>query len=198
MTPSLVSSWHEDRAEHAVVGEEGKKMAGFPSMKAAPFTYASHALAVASAAMVLLWCIHFRGGLAFESSNKSLIFNVRYPSSHLLVTSSHFGNSFYNQFFPFFFVLMISIHLQIHPVLMLIGFIIIGSEGKSAVATAELGFLEKLTFLESSGLYKYSSEAFLVNFTALIVIFLGASVVISVIAPAHADAPCGYSEISEN
>ncbi|RRT37587.1 hypothetical protein B296_00055877 [Ensete ventricosum] len=167
MTPSLVSSWHEDRAEHAVVGEEGKKMAGFPSMKAAPFTYASHALAVASAAMVLLWCIHFRGGLAFESSNKSLIFNVRYPSSHVLI----------------------------HPVLMLIGFIIIGSE---AVATAELGFLEKLTFLESSGLYKYSSEAFLVNFTALIVIFLGASVVISVIAPAHADAPCGYSEISEN
>lgn len=67
-----------------------------------------------------------------------------------------------------------------------------------AVATAELGFLEKLTFLESSGLYKYSLEAFLVNFTALIVIFLGASVVISVIAPAHADAPRGYSEISEN
>ncbi|RWW25134.1 hypothetical protein GW17_00010536 [Ensete ventricosum] len=114
-------------------------MAGFPGVKAAPFTYASHVLAVASAAMVLVWCIHFRGGLAFASTNKSLIFNVR-----------------------------------------------------------QLGFLEKLTFLESSGLYKYSSESFLVNFTALVVIFLGASVVISAIAPAHTDAPQGYSSISEN
>lgn len=111
---SLVSSWHEDRTEDAVV-EEVKKMAGSPSVKAAPFTYASHALAVASAAMVLVWCVHFRGGLTFESSNKSLIFNVRYPSSHVLVTSSHVGNSFYNQFFPFFFCssVAVSAHLFI-------------------------------------------------------------------------------------
>jgi cytochrome b-561 len=47
-------------------------------VKAAPFTYVSHVLAVAAAVLVFVWCIHFRGGLAFESSNKNLIFNVVY------------------------------------------------------------------------------------------------------------------------
>jgi cytochrome b-561 len=45
-------------------------------VRAAPFTYAAHALAVAAAAMVLVWSIQFRGGLAIESTNKNLIFNV--------------------------------------------------------------------------------------------------------------------------
>ena len=45
-------------------------------VRAAPFTYMAHALAVAAAAMVLYWCIHFRGGLALEAVNKNLIFNV--------------------------------------------------------------------------------------------------------------------------
>ncbi|XP_044327245.1 probable ascorbate-specific transmembrane electron transporter 1 isoform X2 [Triticum aestivum] len=53
---------------------------------------AARALAATAAALVLLWCVHFGGGLALSSpTNKGLIFNV-------------------------------------HPVLMLIGFIIIGSE----------------------------------------------------------------------
>lgn len=64
-----------------------------------------------------------------------------------------------------------------------------------ALATAELGFLEKLTFLEGSGLDKYGSEAFLVNFTALIVVLFGASVVVSAIAPAHIEGPHGYAAI---
>ncbi|RRT77449.1 hypothetical protein B296_00028601 [Ensete ventricosum] len=53
-----------------------------------------------------------------------------------------------------------------------------------AIASAELGFLEKLTFLETLGkLHRYSPEAFLVNSTALVVLLLGASVVLSLIAP---------------
>lgn len=40
------------------------------------FTFAMHVLGAASAVLVLVWCVHFRGGLAFEASNKSLIFNV--------------------------------------------------------------------------------------------------------------------------
>lgn len=51
-------------------------MAAGLGVKAAPFTYVAHALAVAAAVMVLVWCIHFRGGLAFEATNKNLIFNV--------------------------------------------------------------------------------------------------------------------------
>lgn len=47
-------------------------------IKALPFTFVAHALAIVGAVLVLVWCIHFRGGLAWESSNKSLIFNVRF------------------------------------------------------------------------------------------------------------------------
>jgi cytochrome b-561 len=41
---------------------------------------AARALAATAAALVLLWCVHFRGGLALGSptnTNKALIFNVR-------------------------------------------------------------------------------------------------------------------------
>lgn len=66
-----------------------------------------------------------------------------------------------------------------------------------AVANASLGFLEKLTFLESSGVAKFGSEAFLVNFTALITILFGVFVVISVLseAPAPIEDDHSYSSI---
>lgn len=60
-------------------------------LKALPFSFGAHVLALAAAIMVLVWCIHFRGGLAWEADDKNLIFNI-------------------------------------HPVLMLIGFIILGGE----------------------------------------------------------------------
>ncbi|XP_050224140.1 transmembrane ascorbate ferrireductase 1 [Mercurialis annua] len=60
-------------------------------MKARPLTFVAHALALAAAIMVLFWCISFRGGLAWEATNKNLIFNL-------------------------------------HPVLMLIGLVIIGGQ----------------------------------------------------------------------
>lgn len=53
-----------------------------------------------------------------------------------------------------------------------------------AVGTASLGFLEKLTFLQVSGLPKYGSEALLVNFTAIVTILYGAFVVLSAISQA--------------
>jgi cytochrome b-561 len=45
-------------------------------VRPAPFTYVAHVLAVVAVVMVLVWCIQFRGGLAFEDTNKNLIFNV--------------------------------------------------------------------------------------------------------------------------
>lgn len=48
-----------------------------------------------------------------------------------------------------------------------------------AVGNAALGFLEKLTFMENGGLDKYGSEAFLVNFTAIVTILFGAFVVLT-------------------
>lgn len=51
-----------------------------------------------------------------------------------------------------------------------------------AIGNVQLGFIEKLTFLQLlGGLGKYGSEAFLVNFMALVVIFLGAAVVLSTV-----------------
>eukprot|EP00258_Populus_trichocarpa_P022007 XP_024438026.1 uncharacterized protein LOC7484383 isoform X1 [Populus trichocarpa] len=60
-------------------------------VEALPLTFVAHALAVAGAVTVLVWNLYYRGGLAWEATNKSLIFNL-------------------------------------HPVLMLIGLIIIGGE----------------------------------------------------------------------
>ncbi|CAH8337135.1 unnamed protein product [Eruca vesicaria subsp. sativa] len=51
-----------------------------------------------------------------------------------------------------------------------------------AVGNAALGFLKKLNFLESGGLEKYGTEAFLVNFTAIVTILFGAFVVLIVFA----------------
>lgn len=67
-----------------------------------------------------------------------------------------------------------------------------------ALATVELGFLEKLTFLQSSGLDKYGAEAFLVNFTALIVVLFGASVVVAAVSPARVEEPHEYAPIPES
>jgi hypothetical protein len=69
-------------------------MAGALGVKATPFTYAAHVLAAAAAVMVLVWAIHFRGGLAFEAENKNLIFNVSPPlfplSPPLATAPSHY------------------------------------------------------------------------------------------------------------
>ena len=64
-----------------------------------------------------------------------------------------------------------------------------------ALLAAELGFLEKLTFLQAGGLGRYSSEALLVNFTALLVVLLGASVVLYVTAPMHNEHTHAYSAV---
>ena len=66
-----------------------------------------------------------------------------------------------------------------------------------ALGTATLGFLEKLTFLENGGLEKYGSEAFLVNFTAIITVLFGAFVILSVISqgPAPPEDDYSYSAI---
>lgn len=53
-----------------------------------------------------------------------------------------------------------------------------------AVGNSVLGFLEKLTFLEKSGLDKFGSEAFLVNSMAIITILFGTFVLLIVYSKA--------------
>ena len=64
-----------------------------------------------------------------------------------------------------------------------------------AVGNAAIGFLEKLTFLESSGIAKYGSEAYLVNFTAIVTIFYGAFVIFTVFARPPQEDDYSYSAI---
>ncbi|KAI5652745.1 hypothetical protein M9H77_29932 [Catharanthus roseus] len=62
------------------------------AVKAVSFALVAQVLGIAAIVMVLIWTISFRGGLAWEASNKNLIFNL-------------------------------------HPVLILIGLIVLGGEG---------------------------------------------------------------------
>lgn len=64
-----------------------------------------------------------------------------------------------------------------------------------AIATTELGFLEKLTFLQqSSTIGKFSSEAMFVNVLGLIVAILGGFVFLAAVGPVQAKED-GYSPI---
>lgn len=63
------------------------------------------------------------------------------------------------------------------------------------VANSALGFLEKLTFLESSGIEKYGSEAFLVNFTAIVAILYGTFVLLTALSRAPNEDHHSYSAI---
>ncbi|KAF7147496.1 hypothetical protein RHSIM_Rhsim03G0180700 [Rhododendron simsii] len=256
-------------------------------VKALPLSFVVHALAVAGAVLVLVWNIYFRGGLAWESTNKSLIFNA--ASDGLKVCNGPNGSRIVNLMSHFF-----PPPKQLHPVLMLIGLIIIGGEaiisykalpfrkeekkiihlvlhaialilgiigvyaafkyhnessianlyslhswlgigvislygiqwlygfvvfffpgGTAAirreslpwhvlfgifvyilaVATATLGYLEKLTFLENSGLAKYGSEAFLVNFTAIVTILYGTFVLLTALSQGPVEDDYSYSAI---
>eukprot|EP00250_Pteridium_aquilinum_P015483 c22611_g1_i2 orf=265-987(+) len=64
------------------------------------------------------------------------------------------------------------------------------------LATTELGFLEKLTFLQqSSTIAKFSSEAMFVNVLGLIVALLGVSVLIAAVIPNNQASGDHYSPI---
>ncbi|CAM8887816.1 hypothetical protein QQ045_026161 [Rhodiola kirilowii] len=227
------------------------------SGKAVTFTYAAHVLAIVGAALVLLWTIHFRGGLAWEASNKGLIFNL-HPVLMLIGFIILGGEAIISyKSLPLKKETKKLIHLVLHAVALVLGaigiyaafkyhnesgianlyslhswigigvislyavqwiygFIIFFYPGGSAslrsvslpwhvlfgafvyilaIATATLGFLEKLTFLENSGLAKYGHEAFLVNFTAIVAILYGTAVIVVSVIPVPAEDAFRYTEI---
>lgn len=217
-----------------------------------------HLLGVVAAVLVLVWCIHFRGGLAFEAVNKNLIFNlhpvfmligfiviggeaiISYKSLpwskevkkriHLILHAFAIVLGIVGIWAAFKFhndsgiANLYSLHswvgigtISLYGIQWIFGFVTFFYPGAAvglrrsslpwhvlfgllvyilAVVTAELGLLEKLTFLQNGGLAKYGSEAFLVNFTGLVVILFGAFVIISAVAPANVEDPQGYVPIS--
>ncbi|XP_022971848.1 transmembrane ascorbate ferrireductase 1 [Cucurbita maxima] len=216
---------------------------GLP-VKAFPFTVVSHVLAIVALILVLVWAVHFRGGLAWEAVNKNLIFNI-HPVLMLLGLIIIGGEAIISyKSLPLRKEVKKVIHLVLHGVALALGIVGIWAAFKNhnesgipnlyslhswigigvialygvqwvyglvtffypggsadlrraslpwhvvvgisvyilAVGNSALGFLEKLTFLESGGVDKYGSEAFLVNFTAIITIVFGASVLLSVVS----------------
>lgn len=227
-------------------------------LKATPVTFAAHALAVACAVMVLVWCISFRGGLAWEATNKSLIFNI-HPVLMLIGFIALGGEAIMSyKCLPLKKEVKKVVHLVLHAVALILGivgicaafkfhnessilnmyslhswlgigvivlygiqwiygFLIFFYPGGNtslrseslpwhvlfgmfvyalAVANAALGFLEKLTFLESAGLDKFGPEAYLVNFTAIATVLYGAFVLVTVYAQKDQEPEdAGYSAI---
>ncbi|XP_054785282.1 transmembrane ascorbate ferrireductase 1-like isoform X2 [Prosopis cineraria] len=214
------------------------------AVPALPFTFVVHFLGIALIVLVLVWNLHFRGGLAWESSNKSLIFNIHpvlmiigliviggeaiisYKSLalkkelkkliHLVLHAIAIALGIIGIYCAFKYhnesgiANLYSLHswlgivvISLYCIQWLYGFLTFFFPGGSAflrqeslpwhvlfglivyvlaVGTATLGFLEKLTFLENSGLAKYGAEALLVNFTAVITVLFGAFVVLTVIS----------------
>ncbi|KAI3879467.1 hypothetical protein MKX03_014087 [Papaver bracteatum] len=228
------------------------------TVKAKPFTFVSHVLGIIAAVLVLVWCIHFRGGLAFSSStNKSLIFNI-HPVLMLIGFIILGGEAIISyKALPWRKEVKKKIHLVLHAVALVLGiigvyaafkfhnesgianlyslhswfgigviclygiqwifgFVVFFFPGGSstvradslpwhalfgmfvyvlALCTAALGFLEKLTFLENAGIDKYGSEAFLVNFTAIVTVFYGTFVILSAVSPHEAVDDFSYAAI---
>ncbi|KAF7102242.1 hypothetical protein CFC21_103413 [Triticum aestivum] len=211
-------------------------------------TLVVHVLAVAATALVLFWCIGFRGGLAFRSSDKQRIFNVHPPlmliglvviageailayrtfpasvsrdartKAHLALHAAGLAVGLVGVYAVFKFHAeaaipnLYSLHawvgiatITLYALQWLAGFLAFFFPGAApetrrsavpwhavlgllvfalAVGNAQLGFLEKLTFLQSPParlVGKYGAEALLVNFTAVIVLLLGIAVVIATV-----------------
>ncbi|XP_047330855.1 transmembrane ascorbate ferrireductase 1-like [Impatiens glandulifera] len=225
------------------------------TVKALAVSITAQVLALAGTVMVLVWCIHFRGGLAWEAKNKALIFNI-HPVLMLIGFIILGGEAIMS-----YKALTLKketkklIHLILHGIALILGIIGIytafkyhnesnianlyslhswlglgtiivyalqwiygflvffypgGAQGLRAeslswhvivgifvyllaVATAALGFLEKLTFLENGGLAKYGSEAFLVNFTAIVTVLYGVFVILTTISQPSAQVEDQYS-----
>jgi cytochrome b-561 len=216
------------------------------TVKAVPLSYVVHGLGLAALVLVLVWNIHFRGGLAWESSNKGLIFNI-HPVLMLLGLIIMGGEAIISyKSLPFKKEVKKLIHLVLHAIALVLGIVGIytafkfhnesnianlyslhswlgigiivlygiqwiygfvvfffpgGTPGIRkeslpwhalfgafvyilAVGNAALGFLEKLTFLENSGIAKYGPEAFIVNFTAIVTILFGSLVFLTVLSEA--------------
>lgn len=227
------------------------------AVQALPLSFVVHLLAIAGAILVLVWNLYFRGGLAWESTNKSLIFNL-HPVLMLIGLIIIGGEAIISyKALPLKKEVKKVIHLVLHAIALILGiigvyaafkyhnessianlyslhswlgigvislygiqwvygFIVFFYPGGTAeirreslpwhvlfgifvyilaIATATLGFLEKLTFLENSGLAKYGSEAFLVNFTAIVTVLYGTFVLLTALSQGPPEEDYSYSAI---
>ncbi|KAI7731953.1 hypothetical protein M8C21_008965 [Ambrosia artemisiifolia] len=199
-------------------------------MKALHLSFVVHVLGVAGAVMVLVWNISFRGGLAWSSSNKNLIFNV-HPVLMLIGLVIMGGEAIISyKALPFKKAEKKLIHLILHAIALILGIIGIymafKNHNESGIANLYslhswlgiglivlygiqwiFGFLmffypggtadlrrESLPW-HNSGLDKYGSEAFLVNFTAIVAILYGTFVLLTALSRGPEEDNHSYSAI---
>ncbi|EOA12587.1 hypothetical protein CARUB_v10027027mg [Capsella rubella] len=220
--------------------------------------FVPHTLALVLSVMVLYWSISYRGGFAWESTNKRLIFNLHPPL--MLIGLVILGGEaiISHKWLQLEKPVKKKIHLVLHAIALILGIWGICAAFKNhnesnipnlyslhswigigviviyvlqwlysfivffyprgstplrsnllpwhvflglfvyvlAVGNTALGFLEKLTFMETSGLDKFGSEAFLINFMAIITILFGTFVILIVSAtpaPSSDDVEDNYS-----
>lgn len=146
---------------------------------------------VLHAIAIILGCVGISA--AFKNHNESNIANLYSLHSWLGITIiSLYGIQWIYGFLVFFYPkgspTLRSECLPWHVLFGILVYIL-------AVGNAALGFLEKLTFLESSGIAKYGPEALLVNFTAVVTVLYGAFVILSVLGQAPVEDDDSYSAI---
>ncbi|XP_002981734.2 probable ascorbate-specific transmembrane electron transporter 2 [Selaginella moellendorffii] len=211
-----------------------------------PFILTVHILGVAAAILVLIWSISYRGGLNWNAVNKNLVFNIHpvlmvigfifVSSEAILVYKSVPGSKVYRK----------GVHLSLQAVALglgifgicaafkyhneskidnlyslhswlglgtiilfaiqwIAGFVTFWYPGAAAntrrsvlpwhvflgifiyvlaIASAQTGVLEKVTFLQTSKVFgHYDNEAYIANFTALVVLLLGVFTVLGAVIP---------------
>ncbi|KAK9091158.1 hypothetical protein Sjap_024335 [Stephania japonica] len=93
-----------------------------------PIVTLARVIGVLVLALVLTWNLHYRGGLAILTENKDLIFNVSFPQLNSGVFFLHSSRMRYlSQFWK-----ILLIEQTVHPVLMVIGLILVNSEAMLA------------------------------------------------------------------
>lgn len=85
-------------------------------------------MGITATTLVLVWTLHFRDGLSLNSENKQKIFNVKMIDVFFFFHFPDLKVIFFKLIFPLSSTYF-SLSLQVHPVLMVIGFIFVAGEG---------------------------------------------------------------------
>ncbi|XP_028783256.1 probable ascorbate-specific transmembrane electron transporter 1 [Neltuma alba] len=94
-------------------------------LHAFPVTIFAHLLFIAVTTLVFIWLLRFRGGFAFNSPSKPKLINVFY---FICYNPTVITSSLFYMYACFLQSLSLSLSLQFHTLLMMIGFVLVGGE----------------------------------------------------------------------
>ncbi|KAK8344517.1 hypothetical protein V6Z11_A07G084300 [Gossypium hirsutum] len=185
---------------------------GVPVIKF-PIFMVVRGLGIVITAILFIWTVHYRGGLALISDNKDLIFNVHpvlmviglvlLNGEAMLAYKTVPGTKSFKNLHSWLGIAC----LFLFGIQWAAGFATFWYPGGSrnsraallpwhvffgmytyalAVATATTGILEKLTFLQTNRVIsRYSTEALLVNSLGILIVVLGGLVILATLTPVN-------------